>query len=178
MSHTKVRRMYAHINCSTLLFEFILIRNKMIRFIQIALFVFTSVISTAEDIHGDPRFVRSFLFVLFIFLKTFVQAGPLPPFPVQSQSNPGLESQMIPKPDFGYTSYKGTGKLQGKIAIITGGDSGIGRAVALAFAREGASVVISYLNETEDAEEIQRIIQAEGHECLLIVRICYSIRLI
>jgi len=123
----------------------------MIRFIQIVLFVFTSVISTAEDIHGDPRF-----------------AGPLPPFPVQSQSNPGLESQMIPKPDFGYTSYKGTGKLQGKIAIITGGDSGIGRAVALAFAREGASVVISYLNETEDAEEIQRIIQAEGHECLLI----------
>jgi NAD(P)-dependent dehydrogenase (short-subunit alcohol dehydrogenase family) len=76
---------------------------------------------------------------------------------------------MDPKPDYGYTSYNGTGKLQGKIAIITGGDSGIGRAVALAFAREGATVVISYLNETEDAEEIQRVIQNEGHECILIV---------
>jgi len=78
---------------------------------------------------------------------------------------------MDPRPDFGYTSYNGSGKLQGKVAIITGGDSGIGRAVALAFAREGASIVISYLNETEDAEEIQQIIQQEGHECLLIVSI-------
>lgn len=76
---------------------------------------------------------------------------------------------MIPRPDFGYTSYNGSNKLQGKVAIITGGDSGIGRAVALAFAREGASIVISYLNETQDAEEIQKIIQQEGHECLLIV---------
>ena len=76
---------------------------------------------------------------------------------------------MNPRPDYGYTSYNGSGKLQGKVAIITGGDSGIGRAVALAYAREGASIVISYLNETEDAEEIQKVIQNEGHECILIV---------
>jgi len=95
-------------------------------------------------------------------------AGPQPPYPAQAQDSPGLESQMHPKPDFGYTTYNGTGKLQGKVAIITGGDSGIGRAVALAFSREGASIVISYLNETEDAEEIQRIIQQEGHNCTLV----------
>jgi len=103
------------------------------------------------DLNGDP-----------------IQAGPHPPFKPQSQDSPGLESQMDPRPDFGYTSYNGSGKLQGKVAVITGGDSGIGRAVALAFAREGASIVISYLNETEDAQEIQRIIKDEGHECLLI----------
>jgi NAD(P)-dependent dehydrogenase (short-subunit alcohol dehydrogenase family) len=95
-------------------------------------------------------------------------AGPQPPFKLQSQISPGLESEMDPRPDFGYSSYVGSGKLQGKVAVITGGDSGIGRAVALAFAREGASVVISYLNETEDAEEIQKVIQKEGHKCILI----------
>jgi len=78
---------------------------------------------------------------------------------------------MDPRSDFGYTSYNGSAKLQSKVAIITGGDSGIGRAVALAFAREGASIVISYLNENEDAEEIQQIIQQEGHECFLIVSV-------
>lgn len=97
---------------------------------------------------------------------------------------------MDPQPDFGYTSYNGTGKLQGKVAIITGthlhppslsspffsgGDSGIGRAVALAFAREGASIVISYLNETEDAQFIQHIIEREGQQCLLIVSYSISI---
>lgn len=76
---------------------------------------------------------------------------------------------MNPRPDYGLTSYNGSGKLQGKIAIITGGDSGIGRAVALAFSREGATIVISYLNETEDAQEIQQVIQKEGGECILIV---------
>jgi len=75
---------------------------------------------------------------------------------------------MDPLPDFGYKSYVGSGKLQGKVAVITGGDSGIGRAVALAFAREGASIVISYLNETEDAEDIKRIIKKEGQKCILI----------
>ncbi|UJR20353.1 hypothetical protein I4U23_023484 [Adineta vaga] len=95
-------------------------------------------------------------------------AGPQPPFDSGVQEYPGLESKMDPKPDYGFTSYKGSGKLEGKIAVITGGDSGIGRAVALAFAREGASIVISYLNETEDAEEIQKVIQDEGHECILI----------
>ena len=82
---------------------------------------------------------------------------------------------MNPRPDFGYLSYNGTGKLKGKIAIITGGDSGIGRAVALAFSREGASVVISYLNETADAQEIEEIILREGHEVLLIVNELISI---
>ncbi|CAF1012142.1 unnamed protein product [Rotaria sordida] len=95
-------------------------------------------------------------------------AGLYPPFNSDPQDSPGLESQMDRKPDYGHLSYNGSGKLQGKIAIITGGDSGIGRAVALAFAREGATVVISYLNETEDAEEIQAVIQKEGHEYILI----------
>ena len=115
-------------------------------------------------------------FELFFYLRHtaclssfFFQAGPQPPFKPQSQEWPGLESKMFPKPDFGYTSYNGSDKLKDKVAIITGGDSGIGRAVALAYAREGASVVISYLNETEDAQEIQQIIQQEGHECILIV---------
>ena len=84
---------------------------------------------------------------------------------------------MNPRPDFGYLSYNGTGKLKGKIAIITGGDSGIGRAVALAFSREGASVVISYLNETADAQEIEEIILREGHEVLLIVNELISIQI-
>lgn len=76
---------------------------------------------------------------------------------------------MNPRPDYGYLSYGGNERLQGKVAIITGGDSGIGRAVALAFAREGASIVISYLNETEDAEETKKVIEEQGRECILIV---------
>ncbi|CAF3756211.1 unnamed protein product [Rotaria sordida] len=107
--------------------------------------------SDSYDLDGDPR-----------------MGGPQPLFNSEPQDSPGLESEMDPKPDYGYTSYNGTGKLEGKVAIITGGDSGIGRAVALAFAREGASIVISYLNETEDAKEIQKVIQNEGHDCILI----------
>ena len=103
------------------------------------------------------------------FLFAIVKAGPHPPFNSTPQDSPGLEIRMDPRPDFGYLSYNGTGKLQGKVAIITGGDSGIGRAVALAYSREGAIVVISYLNETEDAEEIEEIIKKEGHQVLLIV---------
>ncbi|CAF0957745.1 unnamed protein product [Rotaria sordida] len=75
---------------------------------------------------------------------------------------------MNPVPDYGLNSYKGTGKLQDKIAIITGGDSGIGRAVAWAFACEGATVIISYLNEHEDAKEIQQAISKIGRECILV----------
>jgi NAD(P)-dependent dehydrogenase (short-subunit alcohol dehydrogenase family) len=92
---------------------------------------------------------------------------PQPPFPEQQQTPPGLESEMNPAPDFGEQSYKGSGRLQDKAAIITGGDSGIGRAVALAFAREGADVLISYLSEEEtDAQETRRVVEAAGRRCV------------
>ncbi len=80
--------------------------------------------------------------------------------PEQELEHPGIESEMQPEPDYGYETYRGTGRLEGKKAIITGGDSGIGRAVALAFAREGADVLISYLEEEEqDAEETARVVK-------------------
>jgi len=75
---------------------------------------------------------------------------------------------MNPKPDYGEKSYKGFGRLQGRVAIITGGDSGIGRAVALAFAREGSDIVVSYLNEHKDAEETKKVVEASGKKCELI----------
>ena len=93
---------------------------------------------------------------------------PKPPFPDQKQAPPGLEAEMTPAPDFGEQSYKGSGKLKGKAAIITGGDSGIGRAVALAFAREGADVLISYLNEEEDAQKTRQIVEKERRKCLTV----------
>jgi hypothetical protein len=89
-----------------------------------------------------------------------------PPFPEQEQEPVGLESEMEPRPDYGEESYRGSGKLQGKAAIITGGDSGIGRAVALAYAREGADVLISYLDEHSDAQETVRIVEKEGRRCI------------
>jgi NAD(P)-dependent dehydrogenase (short-subunit alcohol dehydrogenase family) len=90
--------------------------------------------------------------------------GPQPPFPEQQQPPPGLESEMRPRPDYGEQTYQGYGRLAGRKALITGGDSGIGRAVALAFAREGADVLISYLNEESDAEETLRVIRAAGRQ--------------
>lgn len=96
------------------------------------------------------------------------KAGPKPPFPEQEQEPVGLESEMQPLPDYGEKSYHGSGKLQGKAALITGGDSGIGRAVALAFAREGADVLISYLNEHSDAQETVRIVEKEGRRCIAV----------
>src|SRR3982751_3637577 len=91
---------------------------------------------------------------------------PQPPFNEPGQEPPGLESEMNLAPDYGEQTYIGAGKLRGKTAIITGGDSGIGRAVALAFAREGADVVVSYLNEEEDAEETRRIVEDAERRCL------------
>jgi NAD(P)-dependent dehydrogenase (short-subunit alcohol dehydrogenase family) len=90
--------------------------------------------------------------------------SPTPPFEEQEQAPPGNESDMRPKPDYGENSYRGTGKLEGKAAIITGGDSGIGRAVALAFAREGADVLISYLEEDADAKETVEAVEQAGRK--------------
>ena len=102
-----------------------------------------------------------------ITLKDPKEAFPKPPFPEQPQSAPGSERQMQPQPDYGEQSYKGSGKLTGRKALITGADSGIGRAVALAFAREGADIVISYLDEEQDAQETARVVQAAGRKAVL-----------
>lgn len=89
-------------------------------------------------------------------------------FPEQQQSPPGVQSEMEPVPDCGETSYRGSGRLTGKRAVITGGDSGIGRAVAIAYAREGADVLIAYLNEDGDAQEVQKYVQDAGRKCVLV----------
>lgn len=93
---------------------------------------------------------------------------PTPPFASQPQTVPGSQRKMDPYPDCGEESYTGNGRLAGKIALITGADSGIGRAVAIAYAREGADVAIAYLNEHEDAQETQRWVTAAGRQCLLL----------
>jgi NAD(P)-dependent dehydrogenase (short-subunit alcohol dehydrogenase family) len=98
-----------------------------------------------------------------------VTAYPKPPFPKQKQPWPGLASRMDPKPDHGETSYKGSGRLNGRKALITGGDSGIGRAAAIAYAREGADVTINYLPAEEpDAREVIELIRAEGRKAVAI----------
>jgi len=96
------------------------------------------------------------------------EQGAKPEFPAQPQEPAGLEEEMDPKPDYGEDTYHGSGKLQGKVALITGGDSGIGRAVALAFAREGADVLISYLDEEPDAQKTVRIVEKEGRRCIAV----------
>ena len=88
--------------------------------------------------------------------------------PAQQQSVPGTDQAMDPKPDFGEQSYRGSGRLEGKVALITGGDSGIGKAVVLAYAREGADVAIAYLNEHEDAEEARRFVEDAGRRAILL----------
>ncbi len=93
---------------------------------------------------------------------------PFPPFPKQSQPVPGTQRKMDPYPDCGEQSYTGSGRLANKIALITGADSGIGRAVAIAFAREGADVAIAYLDEHEDAKETARWVEQAGRQCLLL----------
>lgn len=89
-------------------------------------------------------------------------------FAPQQQSPPGLQADMNPVPDCGENSYRGSGKLAGKKAIVTGGDSGIGRAVAIAFAREGADVLISYLSEDDDARDVARHVEDAGRKCVLV----------
>ena len=99
-----------------------------------------------------------------------LEQEPKPPFPEQQQPPPGLESEMQPRPDYGEQSYRGSGRLQGKAAIITGGDSGIGRAVALAFAREGADILTSHLNEESDAQETARVVREAGRKAVMMAR--------
>src|SRR3954464_1961026 len=94
---------------------------------------------------------------------------PKPPLPEQHQAKPGLESELNPRPHFEAPLYRGSGKLEGKVALITGADSGIGRAVAVLFAREGADVAFIYLrDEQRDAEETREAIENEGQDALLI----------
>ena len=93
---------------------------------------------------------------------------PKPPFPEQTQEAPGSFVPMQPRPDHGETTWVGAGRLQGRVALITGADSGIGRAVAIAFAREGADIALCYLNETEDAKDTAKLIEDEGQSCVRI----------
>jgi NAD(P)-dependent dehydrogenase (short-subunit alcohol dehydrogenase family) len=95
------------------------------------------------------------------------EAGPKPPQPPQQQQPPGHTEALDPRPDHGEKSYRGSGKLDGKAALITGADSGIGRAVAIAFAREGAHVLINYLNEHEDARETAKWVERAGRRAVL-----------
>lgn len=93
---------------------------------------------------------------------------PMPPQPAQDQTAPGLTKAMEPVPDHGEESYRGAGRLQGRVALITGADSGIGRAVAIAFAREGADIAISYLNEDQDANETARWVEDAGRRAVVL----------
>lgn len=96
------------------------------------------------------------------------EKGPKPPFHTQAQPSGGREAEMDPKADHGETSYQGSGRLKGKVAIVSGGDSGIGRAVAIAYAREGADVVISYRKQDQDARETERWVKDAGRKALLV----------
>ncbi len=91
---------------------------------------------------------------------------PRPPFALQEQSSPGSSARMHPEPIYGEHSYRGSGRLEGRVALITGGDSGIGRAVALAFAREGADVLLSYLDEEGDAEDAASSVREAGRQAI------------
>lgn len=100
--------------------------------------------------------------------RTGARDYPVPPLPQQHQAKPGREAALDPQPMYDAPHYKGSGKLKDKVAIITGGDSGIGRSVAVLYAREGADVAIVYLEETEDAATTKEAVESEGRRCLLI----------
>nr|WP_280401791.1 SDR family NAD(P)-dependent oxidoreductase [Nocardia carnea] len=111
-----------------------------------------------------------------------ILAEPVPPYPKQRQEPPGSEQAVRPRPEYRSDRYRAAGKLRHKIALITGGDSGIGRAVAVLYAREGADIAIGYLPEEQaDAEETRRAVEAEGRRCLLLPgdlaeqSVCYDI---
>ena len=98
-----------------------------------------------------------------------VEQYPKPEYPKQEQQPPSLESEMEPRPDYGEATYRGYGRLEGKATVVTGGDSGIGRAVALAFAREGADVLFTYLDEEEsDARETARVVEEAGKRAVAV----------
>ena len=101
-------------------------------------------------------------------MQTGARAYPEPPFPRQHQRKPGREARLNPPPLYDAPFYLGSRKLENKIALITGGDSGIGRAVAILFAREGADIAVAYLNEHGDAKITKEKIEAEGRKCILI----------
>src|SRR5438046_8176980 len=93
--------------------------------------------------------------------------GPKPPFPPQEQAPPGKTRKMIPEPDHGEQSYKGHARLENRVALVTGGDSGIGRAVSLAFAREGADVIVAYHDSHDDAARTRRLVEEAERQALL-----------
>ena len=101
-------------------------------------------------------------------MQAGVRSYPVPPLPKQHLSKPGSEADLRPQPLYDAPYYKGSDKLEGKVALITGGDSGIGRSVAVLFAREGANIAIAYLDEHEDAEETKRAVEREGRDCITI----------
>ena len=101
-------------------------------------------------------------------MQAGVRSYPVPPLPKQHLSKPGSEADLKPEPLYDAPYYKGSDKLEGTVALITGGDSGIGRSVAVLFAREGANIAIAYLDEHEDAEETKRAVEREGRDCITI----------
>ena len=102
-------------------------------------------------------------------MRSKTRNQPRPPFPPQHQPKPGIEARMKPRPRYQAPTYREAGKLEGQVALITGGDSGIGRAVAVLYAREGADIAIVYLPEEQvDAEETAKAVEEAGHTCVLI----------
>jgi NAD(P)-dependent dehydrogenase (short-subunit alcohol dehydrogenase family) len=114
------------------------------------------------------KLLRPFLWTILIGAVHMASQEKPNIFPQHQDQQPGSEAAMRPEPQAEGKNYKGSGKLKGKVAIITGGDSGIGRAAAIAFAKEGANLVIVYLDEHQDARKTQSLIEAEGRECVLL----------